>query len=123
MRRSASACTILAVVLSACGGTPRISFVPSMPGAYPAKPPACDLEVFRDAKPDRPSTPVGVIHYHLERHRTSAGALTLETALPEIKARACGAGADALVVRVTEERHLEWAMFHVAATALRFDPK
>ena len=44
--------------------------------------------------------------------------------MPKIKARACKAGADALIdVRVTEVRRLEFAMFNVRAVAVRFVPE
>jgi hypothetical protein len=41
-----------------------------------------------------------------------------------MKARVCQAGADALInIRVTEVRRLEFAMFNVSATAVRFEPQ
>jgi hypothetical protein len=47
--------------------------------------------------------------------------LKLEVVLPAIKARACKLGADGLMdIRVTEVRRLEFAMFNVRATVIRF---
>lgn len=105
-------------------GKAKIGFSPKGSGKYPAKSADCEIQVFQDLKPDRPFAELGVINYHDEKHRTKAGNLKLEVALPLIKARACQAGADAIMnVHVTQVKHLEWAMFHVSATAIRFEPK
>ena len=111
---------VVGLVLGACASKARIGFVPSGP-SYQARQGSCDIEVFMESKPDRPYEELGTINYHDERHRTAAGGLNIETVLPEIRRRACEVGADALVnVHVTDERRLEWAMFHVSATAIRF---
>lgn len=112
---------VLATMMSSCATHARISFVPKGSAAYEPRQPSCDVQVFRDAKPDRPYVEIGTINYHDERHRTSAGGLTLDAALPEIRRQACAAGADAVVnLHVTDEKRLEWAMFHVTAIAVRF---
>jgi len=104
----------------ATGGAARVSFTPRDPQQYPAKDPACEIEVM-DTAPNRPFADLGTVNYHDERHRMSDGELTLETAMPEIKKLACLNGADAIMnVRVTEERRLEFAMFHVSARAIRY---
>jgi hypothetical protein len=111
------------IALTACAAaTPKITFVPNGPAPSSPRPAACEIAVFRDAKPERRYTELGVINYHDERHRLDDRGLSVDTALAEIKARACQAGADAVIIRVTESRRLEFAMFHVAATALRFEP-
>jgi hypothetical protein len=115
---------VVSVLVPACASAPRISFVPRA-GDAPAvaKAAGCEIEVFRDGKPDRPYTELGVINFHQEWHRTLGSGQTVDAALPHIKARACQVGADAVMLRVTEERRLEWAMLHVAATAVRFDAR
>ena len=102
----------------------KITFTPKTPGEHLAKRDPCEIEVFQDSKPDRAYVELGVVNYHDERHRSKAGALTLEVALPKIKASACKVGADALMnIRVTENKHLEFAMFNVSAVAVRFEAK
>jgi hypothetical protein len=125
-RRSAEvlALCLFGTLCWSCGGRAKISFTPKTPGSYQARQEPCDIEVFQDSKPDRSYVELGALNYHHERHRASAGQLTLDVALPQIKKRACEIGADAIVnVHVTEERRLEWALFHVAATAVRFERK
>ena len=102
----------------------KITFTPKENRQYQAKPEGCAIEVFADAKPEQPYVEIGVVNYHDERHRTNAGSLKIEVAMPKIKARACKAGGDALIdVRVTEVRRLEFAMFNVRASVVRFEPK
>jgi len=93
---------------------------------FPAKPDRCEIETFQDgiAKPTRPYVEIAVFNYHDERHRTKDGALKLEVAIPKLSSSACKLGADALIdIRITEVRRLEFAMFNVRATAVRFDPE
>jgi hypothetical protein len=99
----------------------KITFIPKQERPQPAKPESCEMQVFVEGKPDRPFIDLGVVNYHDERHRAKDGALKLEVAMPKIKARACRAGADALIdIKVTEVRRLEFAMFNVRAAAIRF---
>ena len=102
----------------------KITFTPKEAVHYQAKPESCEIQVFQDSKPDRAFVDLGVINYHDERHRAKDGALKLEVAMPKIKALACKVGGDALIdIRVTEVRRLEFAMFNVRATVVRFAPK
>lgn len=88
---------------------------------YPAKPASCEIQVFNDSNPDQEYVELAVINYHNERHRLNSGSLKLEVAMPKIKALACRIGGDALIgIRVTEVRRLEFAMFNVRATVVRF---
>jgi hypothetical protein len=92
-------------------------------GEYQSKPESCEIKVFNDTKPDREYVEIAVINYHSERHRLNSGSLKLEVAMPKIKARACKIGGDALIgITVTEVRRLEFAMFNVRATVVRFAP-
>ena len=101
----------------------KITFTPKEAVHYQAKPESCEIQVFQDSKPDQAFVDLGVINYHDERHRSQAGSLKLEVVMPKIKARACKAGADAIIgIRVTEVRRLEFAMFNVSATFVRFAP-
>jgi hypothetical protein len=91
---------------------------------HEAKPESCEIQVFKDSKPDHEYVELGLINYHDERHRANSGSLKLEVAMPKIKALACKVGGDALIdIRVTEVRRLEFAMFNVRATVVRFPPK
>lgn len=99
----------------------KIQFMPSGSEKYAAKPEPCKVEVFEDSKPDREFVTLGVINYHDERHRMRDGPLKLEVAMPKIVERACKEGADAILdVNVTEVRRLEFGMFNVRVTAIRF---
>ena len=115
---------ICSVLLSASGyAKEKITFTPKEPGQHQAKPQSCEIQVFQDSKPDQAYVDLGIINYHDERHRSKAGSLKLEVVMPKIKARACKAGADAIIgIRVTEVRRLEFAMFNVRATVVRFTP-
>ena len=102
----------------------KIIFTPKEVGQHQAKPESCEIQVFKDAKPDQAYLELGIINYHDERHRSNAGSLKLEVVMPKIKALACKVGGDALIdIRVTEVRRLEFAMFNVRATVVRFAPK
>ena len=102
----------------------KITFTPKEAVHYQAKPESCEIQVFQDSKPDQAYVELGIINYHDERHRANAGSLKLEVVMPKIKASACKVGADALIdIRVTEVRRLEFAMFNVRATVVRFLPK
>jgi hypothetical protein len=101
----------------------KITFTPKEAGQHQAKPESCEIQVFKDSKPDQAFIDLGIINYHDERHRSQAGSLKLEVVMPKIKARACKVGADALIdLRVTEVRRLEFVMFNVRATVVRFVP-
>ena len=103
----------------------KITFTPKEgSGQHEAKPESCEIQVFKDSKPDQEYVELGIINYHDERHRAASGSLKLDVALPKIKALACKVGGDALIdVRVTEVRRLEFAMFNVRATVVKFSPK
>jgi hypothetical protein len=102
-------------------GKEKVTFTPKETVQYQGKPESCEIRVFKDSKPDQPHVDLGIINYHDERHRSQAGSMTLDAVMPKIKARACKLGADALTdIRVTEVRRLEFAMFNVRATVVRF---
>ena len=115
-----SACAVL--VWSGAGhAREKITFTPKGSAQQPAKPASCEIQVFQDATPEQEYIDLGIINYHDERHRSKSGALKLEVVLPKIRAHACKAGADALIdIRVTEVRRLEFTMFNVRASAVKF---
>lgn len=93
-------------------------------GQQEAKPESCEIQVFKDSKPEQEYAELGIINYHDERHRANSGSLKLEVAMPKIKALACKVGGDAIIdIRVTEVRRLEFAMFNVRATVVKFSSK
>jgi hypothetical protein len=99
----------------------KITFTPKETGEQQAKPVSCEIRVFQDFKPNQPYIDLGTINFHDERHRSKAGSLKLDVVMPKIKASACKVGADALIdIRVTDVRRLEFAMFNVRATVVRF---
>jgi hypothetical protein len=101
----------------------KITYTPKGSGQHEAKPASCEIQVFKDSKPDQTYVELGIINYHDERHRANSGSLKVEVAMPKIKALACKVGGDALIdIRVTEVRRLEFAMFNVRATVVRFAP-
>ena len=103
----------------------KITFTPKEGSAkHEAKPESCEIQVFKDSKPDQEYVDLGIINYHDERHRANSGSLKLDLVMPKIKALACKVGGEALIdIRVTEVRRLEFAMFNVRATVVRFTPK
>jgi len=103
----------------------KITFTPKQgSGQHEAKAASCEIQVFKDSKPDQEYVELGTINYHDERHRANSGSLKLDVAMPKIKELACKVGGDALIdIRVTEVRRLEFAMFNVRATVVRFAPK
>jgi GTP cyclohydrolase III len=103
----------------------KITFTPKEGSAqHEARPESCEIQVFTDSKPDQAYVELGIINYHDERHRANSGSLKLDVAMPKIKALACKVGGDALIdIRVTEVRRLEFAMFNVRATVVKFSPK
>jgi hypothetical protein len=104
-------------------GKEKVTFTPKDPGQHQTKPESCEIRVFQGSKPDQSYVDLGIINYHDERHRSNAGSLKLESVMPKIKAHACKVGADALIdIKVTEVRRLEFAMFNVRATVVRFVP-
>jgi len=125
MVKPRTACLLcICAVLAARGpgyAKEKVVYTPSTRDHYEAKPDSCAIQVFQDARPEQAHVELGLINYHDERHRTNAGSLKLEVVLPAIKARACKLGADGLKdIRVTEVRRLEFAMFNVRATVIRF---
>lgn len=119
-------CLCSALFLSAEGyAKEKITFTPKAgSGQHEAKPASCEIEVFKDSRPNREYVDLGIINYHDERHRLKAGSLKLEVVLPKIKALACKVGGDAIIdIRVTEVRRLEFAMFNVRVAVVRFAPK
>ena len=115
------ACALLLFAPHPAYGKEKITVTLKETDRRQPKPESCEIQVFKDAKPDRAYVDVGVINYHDERHRSNAGSLKLEVVMPKIKASACKLGADALIdIRVTEVRRLEFALFNVRATVVRF---
>ena len=99
----------------------KVTFTPKEAGQHQPKSEPCEIVVFQDGKPDQAYVDIGTINYHDERHRSRAGSLKLEVVMPTIKGSACEAGGDALIdIKVTEVRRLEFAMFNVRATVVRF---
>jgi hypothetical protein len=114
----------LAIASSSSYAKEKITFLAKDSTKYSARPADCEVEMFAEAKPEQPYVEIGVVNYHEERHRTRDGALKIELALPKIKASACKNGVDALMdVRVTEVRRLEFVMYNIRATAVRFETK
>jgi hypothetical protein len=117
---------IVSILFAARAGQAKekITFTPKQAGQSLEKREPCEIQVFRDSAPDQSYIVLGNINYHDERHRAADGALKFEVALPKIKASACKVGGDALIdVQVTEVRRLEFAMFNVRATVVRFERK
>jgi hypothetical protein len=114
-------CICVVLLSSRPDAKEKIIFTPKEAGQHPAKPASCEIQVFQDAKPTQAYVDLGTINFHDERHRSKAGSLKLDLALPKIKANACKVGGDALIdIKVTEVRRLEFAMFNVRATVVRF---
>jgi hypothetical protein len=100
---------------------PKITFTPASKEVFPFKSPSCDIWSFENSeKPAKQYTEVGIINFHEEWHRSKAG-VTVDKAMPQIKARACQAGADAITeIHVTQDKRLEFAVLNVRVTAIRF---
>ena len=118
-------CICSALLLShPCYAKEKITYTAKQGSAQrEPKPESCEIQVLKDSKPEE-YVELGIINYHEERHRANSGPLKLDVAMPKIKAFACKVGGDALIdIRVTEVRRLEFAMFNVRATVVKFSPK
>ncbi len=85
----------------------------------PARPPDCDVAVFKDQPPARPYTAISQLNVHLEK--TFFVPSDFLSARGELKKQACLSGADAVID--IEEKHssyLETRIYNLSATGIRF---
>jgi hypothetical protein len=86
---------------------------------FPPKPEGCEVQIFRDAAPDRPFARVSRLDVHLEK--TYFVGSSLEGALPELKKQARLSGADAVIeIREIKSMVGETKIYHVTATGIRY---
>lgn len=94
-----------------------------------AKPQNCEVELFSDdKKPEKPYEVVARMDVYVRRNKITQGRqAAYEEAVPELKKRACKAGADAVIVlRQTVSHSGEFKLLYVKAEAIHFtggDPK
>ena len=78
----------------ALGSCVTATFVPTVDGAYPARAPGCDLEIFSSAPPERAYDEIGIVE-----GEGSAWKSDLEDVLPAIREEACLAGGDGIILQ------------------------
>lgn len=114
---------IAALILSVVGCmTTQSRFAPLGGNSYPPRDEHVEIAVFAHEAPTRPFERIARLDVHLEK--TAWTDSSLQQALPELKRQARLAGADA-IVDVREQRSLvgETRIYHVTATAIRFESK
>lgn len=110
---------LMALCLSACA-TSQVGFTPKGT-AFAAHPDDHDVAIFLDAeKPEVAFSEIGRLDVHLEA--TSFVTYSLDEALERMKVKAREVGADG-VIDVVEKRSrvLETSVYHVSATAIRYE--
>jgi len=109
---------LMACLVTAC--TTQANFTPlgSSYAAYSAEHP---IEVFQeDEQPAKPYSEIGRLDIHLEA--THFITFSLEDALEKMKIEAREAGADGIIeINEKRSRILETSVYHVSATAIRYD--
>lgn len=116
---SKGAALAAALLLTGCITSSQADFKPLLT----AEPKATDhnIEVYEgDSLPQRAYSEVAILDVHLEA--THLISHTFADALPKLKTQARAAGGDAIIaIKETRSRYLETSMYHVTATAIRFD--
>lgn len=85
-----------------------------------AKTEDCNVQVFRDPKPQGPYEALGRIETHIQRNFFFGGGVQLEEAYKELRAKACELGGDGVIVdHVIETRATENTHIHVWATVIK----
>lgn len=88
--------------------------------AFPPKPESYEVQIFREAAPERPFVRISRLDVHLEK--THFIGSSLEGALPELKKQARLSGADAVIeIRESHSTVGETKVYHVTATGIRFN--
>jgi hypothetical protein len=83
----------------------------------------CKVEVYQTGLPSKEFVRIPRIDVHLER--TYYIRSTFEDALPELKARACESGADAVIEIQERSSNInlsETNLYHVTATGVKYQP-
>jgi hypothetical protein len=101
--------TVALAGLAACD--PTFTYTRSSRATYPAKPAKCQLEVFT-VPPQRAFVELGT--FEIENHGGGKHVGSLSELRELVQARACAAGADALLGRKAGDRYIQ-------ATALRWE--
>lgn len=87
--------------------------------SYPARPPGCSIELFKDTRPTRPFTTISRLNVHMEK--TFFAPSDFASAVGELKRQGCLSGADGIVdVEESHARYLETSIYNLSATGIRF---
>jgi hypothetical protein len=88
----------------------------------PEKPAGCQVEIFKDKKPENPYQVVARIDTYVRRNKITQGReAAYEEAVPELKKRACKAGADAVIVlRQAVSSSGEFKILYLKSEAILF---
>lgn len=86
------------------------------------KPAGCPIEIFKDKKPENPNQLVARIDTYVRRNKITQGREAIfEEAVPELKKRACKAGADAVIVlRQALSSAGEFKILYIKSEAILF---
>jgi hypothetical protein len=85
----------------------------------PARPPDCDVAVFKDQPPARPYTAIAQLNVHLEK--TFFVPSDFSSASGELRRQACLSGADGVIdIEEKNSSYLETRIYNLSATGIRF---
>ena len=85
----------------------------------PARPPDCDVAVFKDQPPARPYVAISRLNVHLEK--TFFVPADFSSASGELRRQACLSGADGVIdIEEKNSSYLETRIYNLSATGIRF---
>ncbi len=84
-----------------------------------ARPPDCDVEVFKDQHPAKPYVAISQLNVHLEK--TFFAPSDFASAKGELRKQACLSGADGVIeIEEKNSSYLETRIYNLSATGIKF---
>ena len=107
------------IFLSACATTTKVD---NLGTTYQAKDKNCEIQFFKDEKPQKKYELIGEIESHIKKNLFFGGKVQLEDeAFKELRIKACSLGGDAVIIDDSVETSVsEMTHVHVWATVVRF---
>lgn len=109
----------LIVLLLACATTTNVDILNS---SYQTKDKDCEIQFYKDAKPQRNYETIGKIESHIKKNIFFGGKVELEDeAFQELRIKACELGGDAVIIDDSiESSGSEMTHVHVWATVIKY---
>ena len=102
-----------------CGCMATTGNYRSLNQGSPARPPDCDIAVFKDQHPARPYVAISQLNVHLEK--TFFVPSDFASAKGELRKQACLSGADGVIdIEEKYSSYLETRMYNLSATGIKF---